>query len=206
VAIRSSLDGFASNLHTESISNSGAAEDGVLDLTVAPGLTLEIRIYGYDANNSAGTLRIDDMQLQGEIIGAGPCSATRWAGGDTWGPNGTVIPGGHGGVVACANSAETQSGINPNCRYDPDIFTISLGECKDPNNPLNPITVNPPFAGQKVLWFNFDLRKRANKFDFQVVDNDNLAWAIYYSTVHTDTINGNGLSGDCNMISAVPLY
>ena len=64
-----------------------------------------------------------------------PCDcAERWAQGATWNTDGTVDDAGgnplnisiEGGVIRCAISAETQSGIDPICSYQPTDFTINL--------------------------------------------------------------------------------
>ena len=121
-----------------------------------------------------------------------PCSCvTRWTGGDEWGANGTLIQNPHpgGGVVRCANSAETEAQVKPICPYDAAAFPIST-------------TYGAPKNGQKIAWFNFDAQANAGTFEWQIVSNDDMVYALFRSTVSTTALKNN-LSGDCSQLEYV---
>src|SRR5688572_3454825 len=135
-----------------------------------------------------------------------PCNAVRWTKGGHWTGVGCGVNDANNapdplGIVRCANAADTESGIQENTTYNPTNFTITPNTCKDPNTTL-PITVDPPFVGQKISWFNFDVRPFAGIYDFQTIATGNydLEWALYYSTGQTCGTGGNGLSGNCAQI------
>ena len=135
-----------------------------------------------------------------------PCNAVRWDKGGHWTGTGCGVNDANNapaplGIVRCANAADTESGIDDNTVYTPANFTITLNNCKDPNTTL-PVTINPPFSGQKISWFNFDVRPFAGIYDFQTIATGsyNLSWALYYSTAPTCNTGGNGLSGNCAQI------
>ncbi|MFN0212860.1 MAG: hypothetical protein ACKVT2_01285, partial [Saprospiraceae bacterium] len=138
-----------------------------------------------------------------------PCNAYRWDRGAHWTGAGCGVNDANNapdplGIVRCGNSADTESGIDDNTTYVPAEFTITPGGCKDPNTNL-PVAVDPPFAGQKIAWFNFDVRPFAGIYDFQTIATGNydLEWALYYSTASTCGAGGNGLSGDCKKLSGL---
>ena len=103
--------------------------------------------------------------------------------------------------MRCGNSAETQSNIQPNACYSSAVFPLSFNgaTCENPDNGA-PVTLSAPFEGQAVTWFNFDVRAFAGGYDFQVISNDNIAWALFYVNPGsvTNSVGPDGLSGDCN--------
>jgi hypothetical protein len=141
-----------------------------------------------------------------------PCVAIRWTDGDHWtGTNcGITTTGTPKGIVSCDNAAATQSNIDPNTTYNPANFTISgLSSCTDPNT-LLPVTVNAPFTGQKMTWFNFDVRKHAGTYQFQTISTGSfeLNWALYnvQPVASTCSTSGsNNISGNCTMLSPTPI-
>src|SRR5262245_57737723 len=67
-----------------------------------------------------------------------PCNAHRWEEGAHWTGSGCGVNDGNNapdplGIIRCGNSADTESGIDDNTTYDPDVFTITPGSCIDPN-------------------------------------------------------------------------
>ena len=134
-----------------------------------------------------------------------PCGATRWEGGSSWvGTNGTVddSPSNNSpikGIVGCGSAASTQSGIPNNSTYSSSNFAISLSGCTNPIDGSS-IALAPPSEGQAISWFQFDIRPFAGSFEFQVVSNDNLGWALYYSDAPTAYTTG-GLAGDCSQLT-----
>ncbi|HEY3385444.1 MAG TPA: hypothetical protein VGK46_02975, partial [Saprospiraceae bacterium] len=138
-----------------------------------------------------------------------PCYAHRWEQGAHWTSDGCGVDDNNNapdplGVVHCGNSADTESGIVENTTYDPGVFAINPTNCLDPNTTL-PVTVNAPYTGQRISWFNFDVRPYAGVYDFQTIATGNyeLEWALYYSLEDTCGIGTNGLSGDCAVLSGV---
>ncbi len=138
-----------------------------------------------------------------------PCYAHRWTQGAHWTGTECAVNDANNapdplGVVRCANAADTESGVDDNTIYDPNEFTISPSMCEDPNTNL-PVAVDPPFAGQKIAWFNFDVRPYAGIYDFQTIATGSydLEWALYYSLEDTCNTVANGLSGDCAILSGL---
>ncbi|MEY3195305.1 MAG: hypothetical protein RIQ78_1402, partial [Bacteroidota bacterium] len=135
-----------------------------------------------------------------------PCNAYRWIKGSHWiettcgiddSPNAPAPLG----IVRCGNSAESEPSILPNTTYDPNNFTITPGSCVDPETNL-PVSVNPPFDGQKISWLNFDVRPFGGLYEFQTLatGNGEIAWALYYSGGFNCTNGANDLSGDCDQL------
>ncbi|RYZ51134.1 MAG: hypothetical protein EOO14_18385, partial [Chitinophagaceae bacterium] len=152
----------------------------------------------------------------------GPCNAHRYDAGDGWrfnaaanrweavGISGQTQPQ---GIVSCGNSAETENNLQAyQGNYDPSLFTVSVpGDCNFPS----------PSAGQKMIWFNFDIRPLAGTFQFQLESSggagQGVRWAVYYaddahsgppggtfpneasypSATTGGSGPGNGLSGNC---------
>ena len=146
---------------------------------------------------------------EGQAQTGAPCNAVRWSKGGHWTGTGCGVNDANNapnplGIVRCANAADTESGINDNTTYNPANFTITPTMCEDPNTNL-PVTVNAPFTGQKISWFNFDVRPYAGIYDFQTIATGSydLEWALYYSLGSTCSTGGNGLSGDCANLSGV---
>ena len=148
-----------------------------------------------------------------------PCNAYRWKKGGNWIGNGCAVNDGNSapnprGIVRCANAADAESGVNVNTTYDPNVFKITLtpNGCENPNNNM-PVTNIEPFTGQKISWFNFDVRPYAGIYDFQTIATGNyeLEWALYYSTAATCGTSDqdpsanvvNLLSGDCSKLSGL---
>ena len=148
-----------------------------------------------------------------------PCDCTqRWTDGAHWEKDGTIDDNPNApdelGIIRCGSSAETQPQINAinNCVYNPDPSTgfpvdLSGQTCIDPSSGL-PVTISGPTSGQPVIWLNFDVRADAGAFQIQLNDNDSqddLAWALYYSTTRTTSVSENtivndSLSGDCSQL------
>ncbi len=153
-----------------------------------------------------GVLFLTYQSATAQSVGS-PCNAHRWDQGAHWTGTGCGVNDGNNapsplGIVRCANAADTESGIDDNTTYNPGVFTITPTMCEDPNTNL-PITVNPPFSGQKISWFNFDVRPYAGVYDFQTIATGNyeLEWALYYSLEDTCNTVANGLSGACAVLS-----
>ena len=135
-----------------------------------------------------------------------PCNAHRWDKGSHWietscGINDAPNAPAPLGIVRCGNSAETESSILPNTTYDPTNFTITPGGCLDPETNL-PVSINPPFVGQKISWLNFDVRPFGGLYEFQTLatGSGDIAWALYYSGGFNCTNGTNDLSGDCDQL------
>ncbi len=135
-----------------------------------------------------------------------PCNAHRWEQGGAWTGVGCGVNDANNapnpqGVVRCANAADTESGVDDNTTYNPAEFTIIPGGCENPNTNL-PVAVDPPFVGQKIAWFNFDVRPYAGTYDFQTIATGNyeLEWALYSSAAPTCSNGANDLSGDCSQV------
>ncbi|MFN0214144.1 MAG: T9SS type A sorting domain-containing protein [Saprospiraceae bacterium] len=138
-----------------------------------------------------------------------PCNAHRWEKGAHWTGVGCGVNDGNNapnplGIVRCANAADTESGIDDNTTYVSAVFQIVPNNCINPNTFL-PTMVDPPFEGQKIAWFNFDVRPFAGTYEFQTIATGNyeLEWALYYSTAETCNTGANGLSGNCNQLSGL---
>ena len=97
--------------------------------------------------------------------GQGPCNAHRYNAGDGWrynttsnkweanGPvNGNDQPL---GIVACGSAAQTENNLQVfQHAYDPSLFTVT------------PSCFAGPASGQKIIWYNFDIRPFAGTFQF----------------------------------------
>ena len=132
-----------------------------------------------------------------------PCLAERYTRGDGWNPNGSInfsAPIGTAGIIACFTPANTQSNIGNNTTYDPSNFALPImTNCIDPSTGTAIGSLSSPFSGQKILWFNFDLRPFVQWFDFQVSkQNTNIGWALFCSKSPTAGPSNGGISGDCN--------
>ncbi|MCB0685932.1 MAG: hypothetical protein KDC53_05390, partial [Saprospiraceae bacterium] len=151
------------------------------------------------------------------IFSQSPCNCTiRWQGGGTWNVDGTVDdrPNANdgienimypGGVIRCANAAETDASITPTCTYQSGVFPIILDQLLCPNT-------QPPANGCSVIWLNLDVRAYAGaaEFQFKVPNNisPNLKFAVFISNVHESNVtgqalNGQHISGDCADLSLV---
>ena len=138
----------------------------------------------------------------------GPLGATRWTGGASWNPDGSVDDapnsGPINGIIRCGSAAETQSQVESTGVYDPSVFEIVVpeGGCVEPSSG-NSVTIDGPTEGEPIIWFNFDVRPSAGTYEIQINDNsgDVIAWALYASnspTIGTSTsaLTGEELSGD----------
>lgn len=141
-----------------------------------------------------------------------PCDcAQRWTGGATWNIDGSIddtpnandgIPNDptEGGVIRCGSAAETQSNIQPQgCTYDMASFPIdvSMVPCYSPSTGLE-VPVTNPTQGCQLIVFNFDIRTFAYTYSYQLVTNDNIGWAMYYSQQSHQYVGADGLSGSCD--------
>jgi|GEM_PF-4994636 len=151
-------------------------------------------------------LSLPTQELSAQPVGS-PCHAVRWSEGGHWtgvGSNGCGVNDAPNapqpqGVVRCANAADTESGIDPNTTYNAATFQIVPGSCVDPDD-FSPATVNAPFSGQKLSWFNFDVRPYAGLYDFQTIATGSyeLNWALYADTLTATCGTGtDDLSGSC---------
>ncbi|MEZ5004121.1 MAG: VWA domain-containing protein [Chitinophagales bacterium] len=177
-------------------SNGGSTQD-ITDLTA--GL---YSVTVTDSNGCEATLADIEISQPNPSTGEAPCEcAQRWEEGGHWNVDGTINDAGNApdpkGIIRCGNAADTQSGIESNgCTYDSNAFVIDLtnAACFSPNTGL-PANVTPPVQGCPISWLNFDARANAGSYSYQIVSNDNIGWALYYSNTHTNGLNGNGLSG-----------
>ena len=150
----------------------------------------------------------------------GPCNAHRWEAGDGWRKvdgvwtpqvfNGKEQPR---GIVRCASSAETESGLQAFAKtYNSASFPIdpSLTNCFNQQTEVRGVGVSGPISGQTdIVWFNFDIRPLAGTYQFQIITNQTVGWALYYSedaqpitaggTVYPAT--PGGLSGSCGQLA-----
>jgi uncharacterized repeat protein (TIGR01451 family) len=156
----------------------------------------------------SGFMALSGSYSFAQLLPGSPGNAHRWTDGAHWTGTGCTVDDGTTapaplGVVGCGTSAESESGINFNTVYDPATFTITPCDCTDPSTGL-PATVTAPFSGQKIAWFNFDVRPFAGIYEFQTIGTgEDLNWALYYSTVHTCGTGANGLSGDFEQLSGL---
>uniref|UniRef100_UPI002FC9AE0E immunoglobulin domain-containing protein n=1 Tax=Flavihumibacter sp. TaxID=1913981 RepID=UPI002FC9AE0E len=124
-----------------------------------------------------------------------PCTAHRWFAGDGWrkvggewvaevaaSPN--LQPK---GIVRCASSAETESQLEAFAGiYNSADFAIgslpNLGglPCFNQESELRDAIVAGPTQGEEIVWFNFDIRPLAGTYQFQIVTNESVGWALYY--------------------------
>ncbi|MGN6165452.1 MAG: hypothetical protein ACTHOF_13025, partial [Flavisolibacter sp.] len=121
-----------------------------------------------------------------------PCTAHRWNSGEAWSKNSTTglwtgIPATGQtqpqGVVGCASAAATESGLEAyKGIYNPSDFTIdvSAGDCFNMNDNTFGNSLAGPEPGENIVWFNFDIRPLAGTYQFQVVSNQPVGWALYY--------------------------
>ncbi|HPQ22691.1 MAG TPA: hypothetical protein PK147_12600, partial [Saprospiraceae bacterium] len=157
-------------------------------------------------------VQVDGLDIQFSILQADPCDCTqRWTQGGSWNPDGSVndsppnsAP--YKGIIKCSSSAETQSGIEPlpGCTYDstnPIVdIDVSSTPCYSPNTGLE-VDIPNPQDGCEIIWLNFDVRPTSSSYEYQIVTNDEIGWALYYSNVSTQAIGSNGFSGDCSDLS-----
>ncbi|WP_139256526.1 hypothetical protein, partial [Flavisolibacter ginsengisoli] len=120
-----------------------------------------------------------------------PCAAHRWNSGEAWYKDPstglwTGIPATGQtqpqGVVGCASAAATESGLEAyKGIYNPADFAITgLSDCFNMNGNTFGASLAPPEAGEDIVWFNFDIRPLAGTYQFQVVSNEAVGWALYY--------------------------
>lgn len=109
------------------------------------------------------------------------------------------------GVVRCASSAETESKLQRfgcsswNSSSLPPLFNTLIASGPQSNyydmngglngeggfnitpcsTPVSPTQFNPPSAGEQMVWLNFDMRPNAGSMQFQVVTNQDVAWALF---------------------------
>ncbi|MBT8196309.1 MAG: hypothetical protein KJO64_07765, partial [Bacteroidia bacterium] len=149
-----------------------------------------------------------------------PCNCTtRWTRGAHWNADGTINDNNNApspyGIINCGSSGQAQTKLKPvlGCTYDSIAFNIDVStiDCFDPSTgsivyPLNPTN------GEPIIWLNFDVRPLAGYFQIQINDNsnDNIAWALYHSTVITNGVLANpnlalsdSISGSCSSLSLV---
>ncbi len=133
----------------------------------------------------------------------GPCDAIKWEDGSHWNDDGSIDDRPNspdpGGIVRCATSAETHSNIQANSTYDPSVFMIpDAMPCVDPSTGEQ-IFLQGPAPGQALTWFQYDVRDFAIGHDFQVISNDNIGWALFYSNTPGKTYGPapSYLTGDC---------
>ncbi len=137
-----------------------------------------------------------------------PCEcAQRWDAGASWNPDGTIDDapnsGPPNGIIRCGNSAETQAGIMAEgCVYDSTQFNINVDglQCLDPNTG-DSVDVIGPMQGCEVSWLQFDVRAFAGTYEYQIVTNDDIGWALYTSNEHQSGLDPSGLAGDCADLS-----
>ncbi len=142
--------------------------------------------------------------------------AIRWTDGESWyAPNTATCNGQPNkwnapvkGIVSCASAAGTMSNTHPmsGCTYQPSnisqfIIETAPNGCFDPSAGSGTMfSILPPADGDAILWINFDIRAFGGDFDIQLVSNDHLGWALYYSTAPTTCTsaapNGQQLSGN----------
>ena len=138
----------------------------------------------------------------------GPLGATRWTGGASWNPDGSVDDapnsGPINGIIRCGSAAETQSQVESTGVYDPSVFEIVVpeGGCVEPSSGSG-VTIDGPTEGEPMIWLNFDVRPNAGTYEIQINDNsgDVIAWALYASNspstgTSTSALTGEELSGD----------
>ena len=117
----------------------------------------------------------------------GPLGATRWTGGASWNPDGSIDDapnaGPVNGVIRCGSAAETQSQIGSSGVYDPSVFEVVMANnnCIEPSTG-NTVTVSTPTVGEPVIWLNFDVRPYAGSFEIQI--NDNSAMTSLGHSIH----------------------
>ena len=119
-----------------------------------------------------------------------PCTAHRWNSGEAWSRNTTGLWTGipatgqtqPQGVVGCASAAATESGLEVyKGKYNPADFAITgLSDCFSMSTNTFGNELAAPEAGEDIVWFNFDIRPLAGTYQFQVVSNEAIGWALYY--------------------------
>ncbi|MGI8636335.1 MAG: hypothetical protein ACR2KZ_13130 [Segetibacter sp.] len=122
-----------------------------------------------------------------------PCNAHRWNAGDGWRFNTTtqkweaqVLSSPNlqpKGIIRCASSAETENGLQAYAaKYDPTKFAINtnLTNCFNQQDKTRGTTVTGPTTAKDVVWFNYDIRPLAGTYQFQIITNDQIGWALYY--------------------------
>jgi hypothetical protein len=146
-----------------------------------------------------------------------PCTAHRWNSGEAWSKNATTglwtgVPASGQtqpqGVVGCASAAATESGLEQyKGHYNPADFAITgLGDCFSMDNNTFGNALAGPETGEDIVWFNFDIRPLAGTYQFQIVSNQPIGWALYYVDPSDARPNASdlgptypptGLSGNC---------
>ncbi|SHG06503.1 hypothetical protein, partial [Flavisolibacter ginsengisoli] len=143
-----------------------------------------------------------------------PATAHRWFAGDGWRQNTTdntqtnmweplvfaspnLQPK---GIVRCASSAETESGLEAvKGTYHAADFSIlasNFNNCFDQLTETRTASVNAPSEGEDIVWFNFDIRPLAGTYQFQIVSNQILGWALYYvDTAFAQPTAAHGATG-----------
>jgi hypothetical protein len=120
-----------------------------------------------------------------------PCAAHRWNSGEAWFKDPstgkwTGIPATGQtqpqGVVGCASAAATESGLEQYAGiYNPADFEITgLSDCFSQVTETFGNSLTGPTPGEQIVWFNFDIRPLAGTYQFQVVTNEPVGWALYY--------------------------
>jgi hypothetical protein len=143
-----------------------------------------------------------------------PATAHRWYAGDGWRQNTTdntqtnmweplvfaspnLQPK---GIVRCASSAETESGLTAvKGTYHAADYTILASDfhaCFNQQTETRDASVNAPTEGEDIVWFNFDIRPLAGTYQFQIVSNETLGWALYYvDTAFAQPTAAHGATG-----------
>ena len=104
------------------------------------------------------------------------------------------------GIVRCASSAETESGLEAvKGTYhaaDFPILSSDFHACFNQETETRNASVNAPTEGEDIVWFNFDIRPLAGTYQFQIVSNQTLGWALYYvDTAYAQPTAAHGATG-----------
>ncbi|MDH3244977.1 MAG: hypothetical protein OEM26_10205, partial [Saprospiraceae bacterium] len=158
------------------------------------------------------------LTIPTQVWAQDPCEcAQRWTGGATWNVGGTIddTPNAgdgienqdpKGGIIRCGSAAETQSNIQPvsgSCStYDPNTFDLqaysTYMDCIDPaivdidGNPDPATNFQLPSEGDDIIWIQFDVRANVENYQFQIISNDVLCWALFYLDADGDLANPDG--------------
>ena len=139
------------------------------------------------------------MLLLGQLsMAQAPANAHRWQAGDGWrydaSGNLTIITTNAQnlplGIVRCASSAETESQLEKfKGAYKTTVqggFSIEplpyAGKlpCFSQKTESRGVAVAAPSPGEEIVWFNFDIRPLAGTYQFQIVTNENVGWALFH--------------------------
>jgi hypothetical protein len=163
-------------------------------------------------------------QLQGI-----PCNAHRWSDGDGWRFNTTTqkweiatisdqeLPK---GIIRCASSAETENNLDAHKHpYNSSVFSIGNNtNCFNQDGEVRGINIAGPTEGEDIIWLNYDIRPLAGTYQFQIVTNQVLGWALFhvdvpfagppanntstgtYPEFFNNADNTKNLSGDCSKL------